>query len=265
MHQVDAFADRPFAGNPAAVVILDDWLAEPTMGAIAAENNLPETAFARRRPDGDWDLRWFTPTQEVDFCGHATLATAHVLMAEDGHDGPVSFHARVGTLRVARDGGGYAMDVPSLPPDALDDPPPELDGAFDRPPHALFRNFENLFADLGSEGAVRAFVPDLPRLTRLGRMGLCVTGRGDAASGADFVSRYFAPGGGIPEDPVTGSTHATLVPYWSERLGRTSLRAHQASARGGWLDCDLSGSRVTLRGRAVTFLAGHVRLPPDMG
>lgn len=261
MFQVDAFADKVFTGNPAAVLILNDWLPDDLMLAIAEENNLAETAFAVSKGDGAWRLRWFTPTHEVNFCGHATLAAAHVLATEHGVSGTMVFDTRVGDLRVDPDGDLYRLDVPRLNPEALDALPPELEGVFASPPAAVFRNFENVFADLGSEAAVRGFVPDLLRIARLGPVGLVVTGRGDGTSGAAFVSRYFAPGGGIPEDPVTGSIHATLVPYWSDALGDTRHWAFQASSRGGWLDCELTEDRVLLRGQAVTFMDATIRLP----
>lgn len=260
MYQVDAFTSRPFAGNPAAVLLLEEWLDDALMLAIAGENNLAETAFARQRPDGAWDLRWFTPMMEVDFCGHATLATAHVLLSEQGQPSPVTFHTRVGPLRVATVGQGYQMDLPCLPPEPLDQLPPEAATSFTQPHERLFRNFENVFADLGSADTVRAFQPDLLSLAKMGRMGLVVTGQGGPEEKADFVSRYFAPGAGIPEDPVTGSIHSTLVPYWAGQLGRTELLAYQASSRGGWLDCALAGDRVMLTGQAVTFMQARIFL-----
>jgi PhzF family phenazine biosynthesis protein len=261
MFQVDAFTDRLFCGNPAAVLILDGWLPDQLMIAIAQENNLAETAFAVPIDEGSWKLRWFTPAHEVDFCGHATLATAHVLATEYGFSGPMAFETRVGQLRVARDGDLYRLDIPRLNPEALDVLPSALDGVFAQPPVAVFRNFENIFADLGSEAAVRAFIPDYARIGGLGHVGLVITGQGNGVSGAAFVSRYFAPGAGIPEDPVTGSIHATLVPYWSNVLGGIRYQAFQASSRGGWLDCELTEDRVLLRGQAVTFMNAAIRLP----
>jgi PhzF family phenazine biosynthesis protein len=261
MYQVDAFADQLFSGNPAAVLLLAEWLPDATMQAIASENNLAETAFARPRDDGSFDLRWFTPAYEVDFCGHATLATAHVLMVHAGATGPLAFHTRVGTLRVSRRERGYSLDIPCLPPEPLAELPEDIAGVFATPPVHIFRNFENIFADLGSAAAVRTFVPDQIRIARLGPVGLVVTGRETAGARADFVSRYFAPGAGIPEDPATGSIHATLVPYWADKLGRTTLTAFQASARGGWLGCELAGGRVHLTGNAVTFMEATIHLP----
>ena len=210
MFQVDAFTDRVFAGNPAAVLILDEGLDDAVMLSIAQENSLSETAFAVPSGASTWSLRWFTPAHEVNFCGHATLATAHVLTAEYGIRGTMTFHTKIGDLRAAYEGEAYRIDIPALPPEPLNATPMELDGVFAEPPVDVFRNFENIFANLGSEAAVRRFKPDLMRISRLGKTGLGVTGVGDGTSGAAFVSRYFAPGAGIPEDPVTGST---LAPY----------------------------------------------------
>jgi predicted PhzF superfamily epimerase YddE/YHI9 len=261
MYQVDAFTDRVFAGNPAAVLILDDWLSDDLMLSIARENNLAETAFVKARPDKAWDLRWFAPAHEVDFCGHATLATAHVLLMQPGAEAPLVFHTRVGELRVGNVPNGYRLDIPCLPPEPLDALPTEISGIFDEPPVHVFRNFENIFVDLGSAAAVRRFVPDFAAIAHLGPVGLVVTGQEANSERADFVSRYFAPGAGIPEDPVTGSIHATLVPFWSERLRRNRLMAFQASARGGWLDCELAEERVFLIGNAITFMEATIFLP----
>lgn len=261
MFQVDAFTDRLFAGNPAAVLVVENWLRDDLMLAIAQENNLAETAFAKARSDGTWDLRWFAPAHEVDFCGHATLATAHVLLTAIGAKAPFVFHTRVGLLRVTTESDGYRLDIPRLPPEPLEALPEEVAEVFVKPPLRIFRNFENIFADIGSADAVRAFTPDLAAIARLGPVGLVVTGRENDGERADFVSRYFAPGAGIPEDPVTGSIHATLVPYWAERLGKDRMIAFQASARGGWLDCTLTAERVHLLGEAVTFMEATIFLP----
>jgi predicted PhzF superfamily epimerase YddE/YHI9 len=259
MWQVDAFADRVFAGNPAAVLVLDgDWLPEAVMQAIAAENNLAETAFARPKAGGGWDLRWFTPVHEADFCGHATLATAHVLAAELGIVGDLVFSTRVGELRVGRRAEAHVLDLPAFPPEPLETPPAMLAEIFPAGWRDAFRNFENLFVVLPDEAALCAFVPDLGRIATLHPRGLCITAPG---ARHDIVSRYFAPGAGIPEDPVTGSTHATLVPYWASKLGRTTLSAFQCSRRGGELGCELDGARVRLTGRAVTFMTASIRLP----
>ncbi|WP_105385103.1 PhzF family phenazine biosynthesis protein [Neorhizobium alkalisoli] len=258
MYQVDAFTDRLFGGNPAAVLLLNDWLPDSTMLAIAQENNLAETAFATLRSDGDWNLRWFTPAHEVDFCGHATLATAHIIFTEKQAGGPLLFHTRVGKLWVSKMDARYSLDIPRLPPENLDKLPEEISTVFASPPAAIFRNFENIFADLGSADAVRRFIPDLAAITRLGPVGLVITGQSEVGDSVHFVSRYFAPGAGIPEDPVTGSIHATLVPYWAQRLGREKLKACQASARGGLLECELVDDRVILLGNAVTFMKATI-------
>ncbi|WP_128253102.1 PhzF family phenazine biosynthesis protein [Falsirhodobacter deserti] len=261
MYQVDAFTDRLFKGNPAAVLVLEEWLAEDLMLAIAQENNLAETAFVKARPDGTWDLRWFAPAHEVNFCGHATLATAHILFTKLGAPTTLVFHTRVGELQVAKVAAGYRLDLPRLDPQPLATLPVEIEGIFSSPPPHIFRNFENIFVDLGSADAVRAYVPDLAAITLLGSVGLVVTGQEAEGKDAAFVSRYFAPGAGIPEDPVTGSIHATLAPYWADKLGRGDLLAYQASPRGGWLKCVLTDDRVHLEGNAVTFMEAEITLP----
>lgn len=257
MYQVDAFSDQVFGGNPAAVLLLDDWLSENVMQSIAAENNLAETAFARPNGRG-WDLRWFTPVHEVDFCGHATLATAHVLAVHQDVSGEMAFSTRVGELRVARVDDGYRMDLPAFPPEPLSQLPAQIAGLFTGIEQNAFRNFENVFVELPNEAAVRSFVPDPVRIATLGSQGLVITGKSGTY---DFVSRYFAPGAGIPEDPVTGSIHATLVPYWADKLGKTNLSAFQASERGGHLLCELTGDRVLITGKAVTFMKAEIYLP----
>lgn len=261
MYQVDAFTNQLFAGNPAAVLVLEEWLPDDLMLAITQENNLAETAFVKPRPDGAWDLRWFAPAHEVNFCGHATLATAHILFTKQGADSDLVFHTRVGELKVSKEAQGYRLDIPCLAPEAIENLPPEIADIFTTAPISIFRNFENFFVDLGSADAVRRFVPDLPAIAKLGSVGLVVTGAETGEARADFASRYFAPGAGIPEDPVTGSIHATLVPYWAEKLGRNRMMAYQASVRGGWIDCELTGKRVLLAGNAVTFMEAVIFLP----
>lgn len=258
MFQVDAFTDRVFSGNSAAVVLLDDWLPDAVLQGIALENNLAETAFLK--PQGEqWEIRWFTPTDEVPFCGHATLASACALHQHKGIDRAMRFSTRqVGDLIVTPQRGSYRMDIPRFDPD------------FDIPEDALvnslrtdawikiFRNRENFFAELATEADVLAFRPDLPRIAELGSLGLCITARGETS---DFVSRYFAPGAGIPEDPVTGSTHATLAPYWAQKLGKTQLTARQLSSRGGTLACEIAAGRVYLQGDAVIFMDAQIYIP----
>lgn len=261
MYQVDAFTDQLFKGNPAAVLVLDDWLTDELMLAITQENNLAETAFVKPRQDGAWDLRWFAPAHEVDFCGHATLATAHILFTEQGAGSDILFHTRVGELRVLKEAQGYCLSIPRLAPEFVASLPHEISDVFSAPPVCMFRNFENIFVDLGSAEAVRNFEPDLTAFSKLGSVGVVVTGVEADNAPADFVSRYFAPGAGIPEDPVTGSIHATLVPYWAAKLGRNRLKGFQASERGGWLDCELTEDRVLLSGNAVTFMEADIFIP----
>ena len=250
---VDAFTDRPYAGNPAAVVVLDAAAPEGWMRALAAEMNLSETAFLVPRGDA-WDLRWLTPTVEVDLCGHATLAAAHVLFESGRADGPARFDTRSGRLTVARVGAGrYAMDFPATPPEAAA-PPAALAEALGAWPEWTGQTPFDVFAVLPSARAVRDLAPDLGRLASLGTRGVIVTAAGNPAGGrgADVVSRFFAPEAGVPEDPVTGSAHCAIGPYWARRLGRDALRCEQASARGGVLDVTVRGDRVELVGDAVT-------------
>jgi len=255
IYQVDAFADRPFAGNPAAVCPLDSWLPDEVMQNIAAENNLSETAFFVRRGD-DFDLRWFTPRAEVDLCGHATLGSAFVVLRRlDPGRESVTFHTRSGALPVERDGERLAMDFPSRPPEsggvpegvgeALEAEPVEIVGARDT--LAVFDTAEE----------IRALAPDMDRIERLDSFAVCVTAPGTGEDDdVDFVSRFFVPSQGIPEDPVTGSAHSTLVPYWAAKLGKTSLRARQVSPRGGELWCELRGDRVRIAGHGVLVMTG---------
>jgi PhzF family phenazine biosynthesis protein len=263
IHVVDAFTDRPFAGNPAAVCVLAEPADPGWMQRVAMEMNLSETAFPRPLddPDADFELRWFTPEVEVALCGHATLASAHILY-ETGAvpaDRPIRFRTlRSGVLTVSRDGGPLAMDFPACPPDRID-PPAGLAEALGADPSWTGRNAQNdLLALLGDAEAVRALAPDSSALARLDARGVCVTAA-DTDTGYDFVSRFFAPAVGIAEDPVTGSAHCMLAPFWAGRLGRTRMRARQASPRGGDLDVTVHGDRVVLRGSAVTVLEGTLR------
>jgi PhzF family phenazine biosynthesis protein len=252
--QVDAFADRPFTGNPAAVCILAAAADERWMRDVAAEMNLSETAFLHPEDDG-WRLRWFTPEVEVDLCGHATLASAHVLW-EDGHlpaGATARFHTRSGVLTAARAGEWIEMDFPAKP--LLDAPAPEgLAEALGARPVHVGRSHFDVLVELASEAEVRALKPDLGRLAAVEARGVIVTARGEG--GHDFVSRFFAPRVGVPEDPVTGSAHCVLAPYWSARLGRTGMTGFQASRRGGTVRVRHAGDRVHLGGRAVTVLRG---------
>jgi len=255
IYQVDAFASAVFKGNPAAVCPLDAWLPDATMQAIAAENNLAETAFFV--PEGeDYGLRWFTPAIEVDLCGHATLASAHVIFdrLKPGRD-VVSFSTRSGVLTVTRAGDRLALDFPAQPP-APCTPPDDLGAALGGAPLEILGSVDYM-AVFGSAAEVRALAPDFRRLARLDRRGVIATAPG---SDCDFVSRFFAPRAGIDEDPVTGSAHCALIPYWARRLGKDRLFARQISARGGELDCALRGDRVTIAGRAVLYLEGTIRV-----
>jgi PhzF family phenazine biosynthesis protein len=264
---IDAFTDRPFAGNPAAVCLLDSdsWPDEGWMRQVAAEMNLSETAFAHRLPetaDADWALRWFTPTVEVDLCGHATLATAHALCSDDATAGTVRFSSRSGVLITTTYADGTIMlDFPvatiaEVPvPDGLSD-------ALNANPDAVYRTgaLGDLLVAFSYEAAVRALAPDFAALGHLSRRdsvrGIIVTAPAGPGNGYDFVSRCFAPAVGIPEDPVTGSAHTALAPYWSGRLGRVNLTGLQASARTGVVRTAVHGDRVHLIGRAVTVLDG---------
>lgn len=253
---VDAFAERPFEGNPAAVCLLEEWPESRVLGAIAAEFNLSETAFVS--PQGrDWAIRWFTPVCEVALCGHATLAAAHVLLNERREaEDPVAFAAGVGGLAVSVRGPLLELDFPSRPPHALLEPPADLAAALGAEPVAVMQA-DDLLCAFADEASVRALAPDFLRLQQLPGRGVIVTAPG---SDCDFVSRFFAPKVGVPEDPVTGSSHTTLTPYWAARLGRRTLTARQLSYRGGRLRVEDRGERVGIAGSAVTVAAGTLRL-----
>lgn len=259
LYQVDAFTDRVFAGNPAAVCPLEGWLPDETLLAIAAENNLAETAFIvpDPGPDADFALRWFTPTVEVELCGHATLASAFlVLTVLEPERTVVRFSTRwAGVLTVTRDGDGFAMDFPAVPavPAA---PQPWLSDALGRAPSAVFSG-PNWMAVFESEADIAALSPDVRVLAGLDGCGVIVTAPGERH---DFVSRFFAPSVGIDEDPVTGSAHCMLAPYWADRLGKAELKARQISPRGGDVGCRVAGDRVILSGHAVLYLVGAIHV-----
>lgn len=259
IHQVDAFTSRLFGGNPAAVVLLDTWLPDDVLLAIAAENNLAETAFviphARCAP-----LRWFTPTIEMDLCGHATLATAFVLLEHHRRDArEVSFETRSGVLTVWRDGERLGLDLPARPGRRIDVAPNVIAALGATPTEAL--EARDLMVVFGSEADVRGLTPDVAAIAALEAFAVIATAPGDDV---DFVSRFFAPRAGIAEDPVTGSAHCTLIPYWAARLGRTVLEARQVSARGGELACEHRGDRVSISGRCVEYLRGQIVVPDQM-
>jgi PhzF family phenazine biosynthesis protein len=255
--QVDAFTDRPFAGNPAAVCVLEALPADAWMQAVAHEMNLSETAFLAPEGDG-WRLRWFTPAVEVDLCGHATLASAHVLWESGrlGLDAAARFATRSGPLSAVRRDGWIELDFPTLP--ATRGPlPANLLGALGAPGQPVWtgRSRYDALVELESEAVIRALRPDFTRLAKAGMRGVIVTARAERPD-VDFVSRFFAPGSGVDEDPVTGSAHCVLAPHWAVRLGRSELRARQVSARGGELRVRLAGERTHIAGQAVTVLRG---------
>lgn len=257
LFQVDAFTTRRFAGNPAAVMPLEAFPEDALMQAVAAENNLAETAFLVREGD-DFRIRWFTPLVEVPLCGHATLASAAVVMErlQPGRR-EVIFHSASGPLPVRRSETGYVLNFPARPAQPCESPA-GLTEALGVTPVEVLSNVFNYTVVLENAGVVRALAPDLSALARLDRSGVIVTARGDQQY--DFVSRYFAPAKGVPEDPVTGGAHCMLTPYWAARLGKTDLHAFQASRRGGELRCRLLGDRVELEGACVFYLEGTAEL-----
>lgn len=257
--QVDAFTSERFKGNPAAVVPLQQWLSDDHMLAIAAENNLSETAFFVREVDGAFHIRWFSPLTEIPFCGHATLASARVIVDQGIASLPLTFRAAaVGDIRVtAGEEGRLEMSFPNRAPEPVAEPPRVLLDALSDQPEAVLKNDQAWFAVYASEQHVRSATPDLEALKALAPLDVVVTAPGDRQ---DFVSRYFWPANGGDEDPVTGSIHAGLAPYWAGRLGRSSLVALQASARSGLLYCRVEEERVFVSGATVKFLEGHIEV-----
>jgi PhzF family phenazine biosynthesis protein len=252
--EVDAFTSKPFHGNPAGVCPLTEWLDDATMQNIAAENNLSETAFFVPRGD-DYELRWFTPTVEIDLCGHATLASAFILFSEIGvRAGAVRFHSQSGPLVVTRNGDILTLDFPSRPPKPCSIPETLHRGLGKKPNEIL--KARDYFAVFASAEDVRLLNPDFTLLGSLDEK-VIVTAPG---AGCDFVSRFFAPTAGVPEDPVTGSAHCTLIPYWSQRLRKTKLFARQLSKRGGELFCEQAGERVFIGGKAVLYSKGQIEI-----
>ena len=256
IYQVDAFTSRLFAGNPAAVCPLKEWLPDDKMQAIALENNLSETAFFVPE-DGYYKLRWFTPKVEVDLCGHATLASAFVIFNELRQDeSEVRFQTRSGELIVRRDGDRLTMDFPARPPAECNDVHPDLITALGGDPEKVLASQDYLVV-YRTEDEVRALKPDMDPLAQVDRFAVIVTAPGKQV---DFVSRFFAPSKGVPEDPVTGRAHTTLIPYWSKRLGKKELHAFQVSPRGGELWCVDRGDRVSISGHAVRYLTGTIEV-----
>jgi PhzF family phenazine biosynthesis protein len=258
IYQADAFTDVPFHGNPAAVCPLPEARSEAWMRDVAREMNLSETAFLVRRPDGAFDLRWFTPAAEVALCGHATLASAHVLWETGAHPAgePLRFHTKSGVLTAERLPDGFIeLDFPARVPEQV--PAPEgLVEALGAPARYVGKGGLDYLVELDAEETVRGLAPDIRRLASLPVRGVIVTARG--GGGFDFVSRFFAPAVGVDEDPVTGSAHCVLAPFWAARLGKTEMLAYQASARGGVVRVRVVGDRVKLGGRAVMVLAGEL-------
>jgi PhzF family phenazine biosynthesis protein len=258
---VDAFTDVPFSGNPAAVVFVDEVPSDEWMAAVARETSVPDTAFVIREavPEADFRIRWFTPAEEVDLCGHATLASAHCLL-EDGVRGPIRFASRSGVLTVQRlDDGSLAMDFPAWPPTEIDARSP-ASAALGVPVEWTGQAHDGFFllAVLADERSVRDLLPDLSAIGGLDFSAVIVTAVAEPEQSHDFVSRLFAPKVGIPEDPVTGSSHTVLGPFWADRLGRTSLVGLQASSRPGRVGVEIVGDRTTITGRATTVLDGQL-------
>jgi PhzF family phenazine biosynthesis protein len=262
IYQVDAFTAKMFRGNPAAICPLEEWLPDEVMQNIACENNLSETAFfvPDNKNTGQYHLRWFTPKFEIDLCGHATLATAHVLFNHlDIVQDVISFDTKSGLLRVKRDNGFLKMDFPAWHSKSID-PPKELTLGLGKEPTEVFQS-RDIMAVFDNEETITKLSPDFHMLSALDVVGIIATAPGN---NVDFVSRFFAPNAGVNEDPVTGSAHSTLVPYWANRLGKTNFHAQQLSERGGDLYCDFEDERVLIKGKAVTFMEGWITLPPDL-
>ena len=255
IYQADAFTDQLFGGNPAAICPLQEWLPEEVMQNIAVENNLAETAFFVKNETG-YKLRWFTPEFEIDLCGHATLASAHILFTQLGYnEDTIHFETvKAGLLSVKKDGEKYTMDFPSRPPIHIEVPVGLAEALSEKQPLEVLRS-RDYFLVYESESDIRDISPDFFVLSKMDTVGVIVTAPGD---NSDFVSRFFAPGAGIPEDPVTGSAHCNLIPYWAEKLGKNELHAYQLSSRKGELWCELQGDRVLMSGKAVTYMKGEI-------
>lgn len=273
IYQLDAFADQLFAGNPAAVVPLDEWLPDEQMQRIAAENNLAETAFyVKKKGDGQYHIRWFTPTIEVDLCGHATLATGYVVFFLEGQDQPqleqIFFESRSGTLKVCRSENGWlTLDFPADVVQKATLQPPALVASVKEKPVAVFKGKTDYMLVYETQQQIEALAPDFREMNNIPARGVIVTapGRQTDTEPVDFVSRFFGPQTGIDEDPVTGSAHTTLVPYWAERLGKKELTARQLSARGGYLRCKLTGddtkpARVDISGQVQLYMTGEIKV-----
>lgn len=255
IYQVDAFTDTLFGGNPAAVCPLKEWLPAPEMQKIAAENNLAETAFFIHQGK-DFELRWFTPLSEVDLCGHATLATAHILFSQLNYQASeIHFHTlKAGILKVSHVDGLYTLDFPARIPLECEAPKDLVKALGGKKPVQILRS-RDYFLVYKNESDILNLQPDFAALSKIDSLGFVVTAPGE---NSDFVSRFFAPSVGISEDPVTGSSHCNLIPYWAERLGKFKLHAYQLSARRGELWCEQRGDRVQISGKAITYLKGEI-------
>lgn len=258
IYQADAFTDKLFGGNPAAVCPLHEWLSDELMQKIAIENNLSETAYLVK-DKSDYHIRWFTPGTEVKLCGHATLAAAHILFSILGHSGnTITFHSKSGPLKVTKLSSGKLMlDFPSNPPEEIKDIPAGIFEGLGIDTAPVFKTSFDYMVVLPSQKIIEALTPDFKVLAQAPCRGVITTAKGDDA---DFVSRCFYPQSGIDEDPVTGSAHTIMVPYWAKQLNKTNMKAIQLSKRRGYLDCELSGDRVLMSGNAVTYLKGEIEV-----
>ena len=256
LYQVDAFANKLFGGNPAAVCPLDTWLPNDTLQNIAAENNLAETAFYVKTVNG-FHIRWFTPKSEVNLCGHATLATAFVLFEIEGFQGDeISFESRSGILTVTKKGNKLTLNFPVDKIEKIE-LTEDFKACFDRTAQEVYKGKDDYMMVFSSQREIESLKPNLSEIAKYESRGIIVTAKGDEV---DFVSRYFAPAFGIDEDPVTGSAHTTLVPYWAKRSGKFSFTARQLSERKGYLECELIGDRVEISGEAVLYLKGEISI-----
>lgn len=254
LYQVDAFTHQLFGGNPAAVCPLENWLDDEVMQSIAFENNLSDTAFYVQQANGI-AIRWFTPKVEVALCGHATLGAAHVLYAHEGFSGSeIIFTSKSGELKVKKEGEWLVLNFPA---DGVEESKIDVSGCFNTSPQKIYKGKNNMMVVFDSEEEVHGLVPNLGQIAQLPALGIIATAKG---GDVDFVSRYFAPQSGIDEDPVTGSAHTTLIPYWGNVLGKTEMTARQISGRGGYLKCGLQGARVLIGGQAKTYMAGEIYL-----
>lgn len=254
--QVDAFAGQPFTGNPAAVVVLESWLDDAVMQAVAAENNLSETAFLVKEADG-WRVRWFTPKVEVDLCGHATLAAGWVVLNRVENGDTITFASTSGPLTVSRAGDRLVLDFPSNAPRSTMFPD-HIERILGKPVREVLATKDHLVCVLDSAEAVASLVPDLGGIATLSKWALIVTAPGEGE--VDFVSRFFAPRKGVAEDPVTGSAHCVLTPFWAKRLGKTAMEARQLSKRGGTLFVENCGDRIHIGGTVVPYLEGWIEI-----